>query len=116
MMTRDRKTREFAQLEASSENRKNWQTLTIPNLNVYKVCWLFRIHRGAAAVEFAIVAPVFMRLVFGMIEYGQRRNTFSSRELVASSNVLGSANKNGASVMRRESAPLRAPKGSKGGD
>lgn len=37
-----------------------------------KPCRLFRRKRlGAAAVEFAIVAPVFVLLVFGMIEYGR---------------------------------------------
>ncbi len=30
-----------------------------------------RNRRGAAAVEFAIVAPVFFLLVFGMVEYGR---------------------------------------------
>ncbi|HZZ71916.1 MAG TPA: TadE/TadG family type IV pilus assembly protein [Pirellulales bacterium] len=30
-----------------------------------------RIRRGAAAVEFALVAPIFILLVFGMIEYGR---------------------------------------------
>jgi Flp pilus assembly protein TadG len=30
-----------------------------------------RNRRGAAAVEFAVVAPVFFLLVFGMIEYGR---------------------------------------------
>ena len=35
-------------------------------------CRLFRRNRrAAAAVEFAIVAPVFFLLVFGMIEYGR---------------------------------------------
>ena len=37
-----------------------------------KVCRLCRKNRrGAAVVEFAIVAPVFFLLVFGMIEYGR---------------------------------------------
>jgi Flp pilus assembly protein TadG len=37
-----------------------------------KPCGLFRKQRrGAAAVEFAVVAPVFFLLVFGMIEYGR---------------------------------------------
>jgi hypothetical protein len=37
-----------------------------------KPCRLFRRNRrAAAAVEFAVVAPVFFLLVFGMIEYGR---------------------------------------------
>jgi len=37
-----------------------------------KVCRLCRKRRrGAAAVEFAVVAPVFFLLVFGMIEFGR---------------------------------------------
>ena len=39
---------------------------------VEKLCRLCRRNRGGAAVvEFAIVAPVFFLLVFGMIEYGR---------------------------------------------
>jgi len=35
-------------------------------------CRLFRRNRrAAAAVEFAVIAPVFLLLVFGMIEYGR---------------------------------------------
>lgn len=30
-----------------------------------------RMRRGAAVVEFALVAPIFILLVFGMIEYGR---------------------------------------------
>ncbi|HTQ38688.1 MAG TPA: TadE/TadG family type IV pilus assembly protein [Pirellulales bacterium] len=46
--------------------------MSIPSLKVEKVCRTCRRNRrGAAAVEFAIVAPVFFLLVFGMVEYGR---------------------------------------------
>lgn len=38
---------------------------------MYKLCRSFRKQRAAAAVEFAVVAPVFILLLFGMIEYGR---------------------------------------------
>ncbi len=42
------------------------------SLGVEKGCRARRKNRrGASAVEFALVAPVFMLLVFGMIEYGR---------------------------------------------
>ena len=48
------------------------QTLSRAAGLLVKPCGLFRKQRrGAAAVEFAIVAPVFFLLVFGMIEYGR---------------------------------------------
>jgi Flp pilus assembly protein TadG len=52
---------------------------------VHKVSRSSRKQRGAAAVEFAVVAPVFVLLVFGMIEYGrmvmvQQMLTNASRE------------------------------------
>lgn len=48
------------------------QTLTRWVSKFVKPCRLFRKQRrGAAAVEFAVVAPVFFLLVFGMIEYGR---------------------------------------------
>ncbi len=37
--------------------------------NFFRSCR--RNRRGTAAVEFALVAPVFFLLVFGMIEYGR---------------------------------------------
>jgi Flp pilus assembly protein TadG len=50
---------------------------------VFRMCRKKR--RGAAVVEFAVVAPVFITLVFGMIEYGrmvmvQQMLTNGSRE------------------------------------
>jgi len=41
-------------------------------LKLEKVCRLCRRdRRGAAAVEFAVIAPVFFLLIFGMIEFGR---------------------------------------------
>jgi Flp pilus assembly protein TadG len=60
------------------KNRKTAQALTIISTlpvrlcGVDKACRLFRRKRqGASVVEFAVVAPVFFLLVFGMIEYGR---------------------------------------------
>jgi Flp pilus assembly protein TadG len=52
---------------------------------VYRLCRKNR--RGAAVVEFAIVAPVFFLLVFGMIEYGR---------LVMVQQILTNASREGA--------------------
>lgn len=42
------------------------------DLKLEKVCRLCRRNRrGAAAVEFAIVAPIFFLMVFGMVEFGR---------------------------------------------
>ena len=50
---------------------KHAMTLPRGRFNVHKVCGSFRKQRGAAAVEFAVVAPIFVLLLFGMIEYGR---------------------------------------------
>jgi Flp pilus assembly protein TadG len=67
--------------------------ITIPgpaNLKVEKVCRSCRRNRrGAAVVEFAIVAPVFFLLVFGMIEYGR---------MVMVQQVITNASREGARV------------------
>ena len=48
------------------------QTLSRWAAKFVKPCRLFRKQRqGASTVEFAVVAPVFFLLVFGMIEYGR---------------------------------------------
>lgn len=58
------------------------------SLKLEKLCRSCRKNRrGAAVVEFAIVAPVFFLLVFGMIEYGR---------LVMVQQVLTNASREGA--------------------
>lgn len=55
-----------------------------------KPCRLYRRNRrAAAAVEFAIVAPVFFLLIFGMIEYGR---------MVMVQQVITNASREGARV------------------
>jgi Flp pilus assembly protein TadG len=65
--------------------------LSIGEVKLEKVCRICRRQRrrGAAAVEFAIVAPVFFLLVFGMIEYGR---------MVMVQQVLTNASREGARV------------------
>ena len=84
-----------ADLRDSSENS---QTIPAPSRNLDKVCRSYRKkRRGAAAVEFAVVAPVFLLLVFGMIEYGrmvmvQQVITNASREGARTGVLDGSTN------------------------
>lgn len=48
------------------------QTLPARRRNLIKLYRSFRKkRRGASAVEFAVVAPVFFLLIFGMIEFGR---------------------------------------------
>ncbi len=69
-----------------AENGEGLPEVTPPGNNVHRVCRLYRRNRrGASAVEFAIVAPIFILLVFGMIEFGrmcmvQQLLTNASRE------------------------------------
>jgi hypothetical protein len=67
-------------------------TATLPTRvnKLDKPCQLYRRkRRGAAAVEFAVVAPVFLLLVFGMIEYGR---------MVMVQQVITNASREGARV------------------
>src|SRR5262249_48705817 len=66
------------------------QTLPSAGGKLQRPCRLFRRNRrAAAAVEFAIVAPVFFLLVFGMIEYGR---------MVMVYQILTNASREGARV------------------
>jgi hypothetical protein len=69
---------------------ENTATLPARVNKLDRPCQLYRRkRRGAAAVEFAVVAPVFLLLVFGMIEYGR---------MVMVQQVLTNASREGARV------------------
>src|SRR3989304_5166188 len=53
----------------SSTLQRNHQCEKVKLERVNQICR--RKRRGVAAVEFAIVAPIFFLLVFGMIEFGR---------------------------------------------
>ena len=74
-----------AQSGATSQNGESGSALTVKIFSLHKLWGSYRRKRGAAAVEFAIVAPLFFMLLFGMIEYGrcvlvQQMLTNASRE------------------------------------
>ena len=61
--------REDAQADQDARNSRR---VTVRNRKLDKLCGSFRKQRrGAAVVEFAVVAPIFVLLVFGMIEFGR---------------------------------------------
>ena len=72
MIARPLKDSEEGSLGSTCESRWNSLRLTDPSGKLDKVCRSYRKkRRGAAAVEFAVVAPIFLLLVMGMIEYGR---------------------------------------------
>jgi Flp pilus assembly protein TadG len=84
-LRQNRKTSENAHL---ASHRKPATTLTAAARKLDKPYQSYRKkRRGAAAVEFAVVAPVFLLLVFGMIEYGR---------MVMVQQVLTNASREGA--------------------
>src|SRR5690606_32800631 len=62
--------------------------LRLPKQKMHRSYRLFRRNRrGASAVEFALVAPIFVLFVFGMVEYGR---------MVMVQQVLTNASREGA--------------------
>lgn len=56
----------------TNENSKEAQNVPAKAHALDNMSRTFRIRRrGASAVEFAVVAPIFFLLIFGMIEYGR---------------------------------------------
>lgn len=79
------KNRDTRGTRDTTKHKKQWLSLTGRFLNVDKLSGFYRKNRGAAAVEFAVVAPLFFLLLFGMIEFGrcvmvQQMITNASRE------------------------------------
>jgi Flp pilus assembly protein TadG len=83
-----RKNSQFSENEQLQDSGKCTPILTAPARKLDKPCQSYRRkRRGAAAVEFAVVAPIFLLLVFGMIEYGR---------MVMVQQVLTNASREGA--------------------
>ncbi len=86
------------ELTAPKGNEGLAPTLVAPARKLDKVCGSYRKkRRGAAAVEFAVVAPVFFLFVFGIIEYGrmvmvQQVITNASREGARAAVLDGATN------------------------
>ena len=60
-------------------------------------CRSQRVRRGAVAVEFALVAPVFLLLIFGILEFGQ---------LIMVQQILTNASREGARLAVLEGTTL----------
>lgn len=65
---KDRQTAQSGELRNTKEQSA---TFRLGRFNMHKVCGSYRKQRGAAAVEFAAVAPIFVLLLFGMLEFGR---------------------------------------------
>jgi Flp pilus assembly protein TadG len=72
MSSRLRRNAVAQTLSPAGENGRVAASLPTAKDKLERPCRLYRRkRRAAAAVEFAVVAPVFFLLVFGMIEYGR---------------------------------------------
>ncbi len=73
----------------------------LPMVKLERACWSCRRNRqGAAAVEFAVVAPVFLLMIFGMIEVGRA---------IMVQQILTNASREGARLAVLDSQTALAP-------
>jgi hypothetical protein len=106
--------REVSELGAVREPAQAASRFPILEFKVHKMSRSFRKVRGAAAVEFAVVAPVFVLLIFGMIEYGrmvmvQQMLTNASREGARRAVLEGATESDVQEVVRDYLTPANIP-------
>lgn len=72
----------------------------------------FRQERGATAVEFAIILPVLILLIFGVIEFGRAYNSYLAVTHAAREGArLAAVGKFNAAVVESRAYPLTTAKG-----
>jgi len=90
MTIEPRENGDLKELAKTGDSSETTASLLAPSRKLDKLCRSYRKQRrGAAAVEFAVVAPVFLLLVFGMIEYGR---------MVMVQQIITNASREGARV------------------
>src|SRR5688572_9227995 len=106
--------RQTGELGTSSKFSQVASRFPILEFKVHKMSRSFRKQRGAAAVEFAVVAPVFILLIFGMIEYGrmvmvQQMLTNASREGARRAVLEGASESDVQQVVKDYLTPANIP-------
>lgn len=110
MNTKDQKACESTECQV----RQAASTFPFQSFNLHKMSGSYRKQRGAAAVEFAVVAPVFILLIFGMIEYGrmvmvQQMLTNASREGARRAVLEGATDSDVRTVITNYLTPAHIP-------
>ena len=110
MNTKDPKACE----SSASQVGQTASTFPFQSFNLHKMSGSYRKQRGAAAVEFAVVAPVFILLIFGMIEYGrmvmvQQMLTNASREGARRAVLEGATETEVRDVVKTYLSPAHVP-------